>query len=81
MSIFKSNRRYHEEQMTWIQAGLKFSELEKEIRGLKDDVYPIIRHNLSRNPYPLGDKVDGLIYNAGELHDRIRKLEIKNGLY
>jgi len=85
MSIFKRKQAWREIEMTFLQIGERFSQLEREIdkkiQDLKDDLYPIDRHNLGKNPYPIAKKVDDLMCYVDELHDRIRKLEIKNKLY
>ena len=85
MSIFKRKQVWQEIEMTFLQIGERFSQLEREIdkkiQDLKDDLYPIDRHNLGKNPYPIAKKVDDLMCYVDELHDRIRKLEIKNKLH
>jgi len=81
MSIFKRKQVWQEIEMTFPQIGERFSQLDKKIQDLKDDFYPIDRHNLGKNPYPIAKKVDDLMCYVDELHDRIRKLEIKNKLY
>ena len=75
MSIFKRKQVWQEIEMTFLQIGERFSQLEREIdkkiQDLKDDLYPIDRHNLGKNPYPIAKKVDDLMCY----------LEIKNKLY